>query len=208
MATQTWVQINMYRNNGGRFEYLLLKRIDHDDKFWQVVTEQVPTHGTIPETLRQAALNQVGVRGFKHLSKEMYSYEWYTRGDHGRDIVFAVELDPKTPIKLDSHLYSEYVWLDYKEALLRLKWDGNKQALRRLADHLHKEQLATPATHHEAEGFYEHQKIGEARDAKDKASPVKFRSTSPFTGDIPQRLPDADPRNDQDEDPSTIFLRL
>jgi hypothetical protein len=132
----TVVQINIYREVNDHFEYLLLKRIDHDDKFWQVITEPVASHHTLADTLKQAEETQIGVRGFKHLSHEMYSYEWYARGDRGRDIVFAAELDPSTAIYPDHSRYSEYAWLPFEEAVARLKWNGNKEALRRLNDHL------------------------------------------------------------------------
>ena len=75
---QTVVQLNVYRQKDGHFEYLLLKRIDTDSKFWQVVTEPVPHSSTLGDALRQAASEQIGLRGFKHLSHETYSYEWYT----------------------------------------------------------------------------------------------------------------------------------
>jgi len=133
---QTVVQLNIYRQKGGRFEYLLLKRIDTDSKFWQVITEPVHHASTLGDTLRHAASEQVGLRGFKHLSHETYSYEWYTHGERGRDIVFAAEISPEATITLDQHRYNAFEWLPIDEAARRLKWDGNRAALKKLDDHL------------------------------------------------------------------------
>lgn len=135
-AMQTVVQINVYREKGGQFEFLLLKRIDHDDKFWQPVTEPVLASSTLADTLRQAASEQIGVHGFKHLSHEMHSYEWYAHGERGRDIVFAAELSLTAAITPDSSRFSTYQWFNAEQAILHLKWNGNKDAIRNLNKHL------------------------------------------------------------------------
>lgn len=135
-SLQTVVQITVYRENLGRFEYLVLKRIDEDNKFWQVVTEPVASSSTIADTVRSAASEQIGVRGFKNLNSEMHSYEWFAGGERGRDIVFAAELDPRAAISIDTARFSEYAWLPAEEAAARLKWNGNKQALLELDRHL------------------------------------------------------------------------
>jgi hypothetical protein len=141
---QTVVQITVYREIGDHFEYLLLKRIDEDDFFWQVVTEPVASSSTIAETVRNAASEQIGIRGFKHLSNEMHSYEWYTSGERGRDIVFAAELDATTHINPDTSRFSEYAWLPANEAIQKLKWNGNKTAVRELDRNLVADRRAHP----------------------------------------------------------------
>ncbi len=135
-SMQTVVQINVYRERGGQFEFLLLKRIDHDDKFWQPVTEPVSISSTIADTLRQAASEQLGVRGFKHLSHEMHSYEWYAHGERGRDIVFAAELSPTATISVDTSRFNTFQWFTAEQAVQSLKWNGNKDAIRNLNQHL------------------------------------------------------------------------
>lgn len=205
---QTVVQLTIYRDAYGHYEYLLLKRIDQDDAFWQVVTEPVPNHDTIAQTLKQAVLEQTGIRGFKHLNKETYSYEWYAGKQRGRDIVFAAEVSPQTVVELDKHRYSQYAWLPAEEAIQKLKWSGNKQALRQLEKQLHAQRLDAPASI--TQGFYGNgssRVAGPIAPSSSQAaqtprpgplSPAVAGTTvqsftdshSPFTGNVPKRLPD------------------
>ena len=133
---QAVIQLNVYRQVGDHFEYLLLKRIDVDSKFWQVVTEPLHSSSTIGDTLRQAASEQIGLRGFKHLSHETYSYEWYTHGERGRDIVFAAEVSLAAVITPDRNRFDDFAWMTLQDAVHHLKWDGNRTALKKLDAHL------------------------------------------------------------------------
>lgn len=140
----THIQINFYRRIYDRFEYLILKRIDQQKDFWQGVTQAVSNLDDIGNIVKQAAAEQVGVRSFVRLSEEMYTYEWYTHGQRGRDIVFAAELAPQTAIIIDKTRYSDYQWLPLEPALQHLKWLGAKDALRDLHAFLEKKRLSNP----------------------------------------------------------------
>jgi hypothetical protein len=140
---QTIVQINIYRYLNGRFEYLLLKRADNNkDEMptWQPVSKAVANGRTVDDTLKEAVIGQTGITGFKGLDAEIYSYEWYSHGERGRDMVFAGEVSPDTPVLPDLTLYSSFGWFLAPEARLKLKWDGNKQAIRELNARLEERQ--------------------------------------------------------------------
>jgi hypothetical protein len=184
---QTVVQLNVYRYVGGQFEYLLLKRIDTDSKFWQVVTEPVHSSATIGDTLRQAASEQIGLKGFKSLSDVTYSYEWYTHGDRGRDIVFAAEVSPEAVITLDQHRFNDYAWLPISEAVQHLKWDGNRTALKQLDDRLSKESRASTYT-------ATHTQTPRSEPPLDQPQgnnqPPDDANSGPYGSNVPKRLPD------------------
>lgn len=144
VETQTIVQVNIYRMHYDTPEFLLLKRIDDDDRSWQPVSHHVVTGDDIADAVKQALKLQAGLDGFKKLSSEMYTYEWYAHGQQGRDVVFAAEVAMETPIAIDSSRFSQSVWLPYSQAIEKLKWQGNKEALRRLRDHIIAERLAHP----------------------------------------------------------------
>ena len=181
-ALQTVVQLNIYRDMDGRFEYLLLRRIDHEAQFWQVVTEPVASGSTIADALREAVAEQVGVRGFRHLSHETYSYEWYAGDERGRDIVFAAEVSPQAVIRLDEGRYNAYAWLPAAEAVQRLKWNGNKQALRQLDEHLRSKRLADVAIQAVV--------ASPAAASSPSAGPDNDAARGPYGGNVPKRLPD------------------
>jgi hypothetical protein len=136
---QTIAQCNVYRYTEGQYQFLLLKRIDERKHFWQPVTEAQAGSEDIGITLKRGLHAQIGVDHVKHLSQETYSYEWYTGGQRGRDIVFAIEIHSKTEVVLDKTRYLEYQWLSYDDALDMVKWSGNKESLRRLMKRLESE---------------------------------------------------------------------
>lgn len=194
---QTHIQINFYRMNYGNFEYLILKRIDREKDFWQAVTEQVKEGGDIAETVKQAAAGQVGIRNFKRLSEEMYSYEWYTHGQRGRDIVFAAEVTPETAIDLDTTRYSDFQWLPYEQAIQHIKWSGAKDALQELHDFLEAKKLSNPEYWPAREtGLF-------SRDEKMNVGQTAVEhSSNPYGSNVPKRLPDQpiqNPKNKDDE---------
>lgn len=182
---QTHIQINFYRMNYGQFEYLILKRVDHEKDFWQAVTEQVKEGGDIAETVKRAAAEQVGIRNFKRLSEEMYSYEWYTHGQRGRDIVFAAEVTPETTIDLDTSRYSDFQWLPYEQAVQHIKWSGAKDALQGLHTFLEDKKLNNPEYWPVREtGLF-------SRETKmDVGQTAVEHSGNPYSPNVPKRLPD------------------
>jgi hypothetical protein len=185
---QTHIQINFYRMNQGNFEYLILKRVDHEEDFWQGVTEQVKEGGDIAETVKRAAAEQVGIRNFKRLSEEMYSYEWYTHGQRGRDIVFAAEVIPETVIDLNTARYSDFQWLPYEQAVQHIKWSGAKDALQELHTFLEAKRLSNPEywappETSQAGSFSPDEKMDVGQTAME-------HSGSPYGSNVPKRLPD------------------
>ena|GEM_PF-1474058 len=193
----THLQINFYRLNYGRFEYLLLKRIDDtDDDFWQAVTAQLMPGSDIGTAVKRATVEQTGVTHIKRLSEEMYSYEWYTpSGKHGRDLVFAAELDQQTTVQIDQSMYSTYQWLPFDQALLLLKWRGAKDALKDLHAFLEAKKLSNPEYWQAPEtGLY-----GQASDLNQPTPQVKPGEApqpadnsghNPYGSNVPKRLPD------------------
>lgn len=143
---KTLVQVNIYRWRDGQLEFLLLKRIQEEDGFWQPVTGHMEAGETVADTLKREVIEETGIHKFKDLTDQLYSYEWYSddqdeaRGVKGRDIVFGAEVRPETEVTLNPKEHDEYEWLPYDEALRRLKWQGNKESLRRLYERLQQQQ--------------------------------------------------------------------
>jgi hypothetical protein len=181
----TYIQINFYRMMYGRFEYLVLKPIGEDKDLWQAVTQQVSATSDIANTVKQAAIEQVGVRSFVRLSEEMYTYEWYTHGQRGRDIVFAAELDPRAVITIDTSRYSQFQWLPFEAALLSLKWLGAKDGLRDLNRFLESKKLSNPE-------YWPNQESGlfSSGHTFDVGQAVLEHTSNPYGDNVSKRLPD------------------
>lgn len=142
---KTIVQINVYRVQVDNPEFLLFRRTNKGDSFWQPISEEVRDSETVADTLKRALDTQASIGitdlGFMHLSSEMYTYEWYAHGQQGRDIVFAAEVEATVEIVAKAGIaskdeVSQFAWLSYDDAIQNLKWNGNKEALRRLRNHV------------------------------------------------------------------------
>jgi hypothetical protein len=130
-------QLTIFRNRGGKIEYLFLKRQNDDGAdelhLWQPVSQAIDSDNQVnDDLLREAAAEQAGIKDFKYLSEELSEYEWYADDQNGRDVVFAAEVGDETAIFPDLHRYSEFEWLPFSMALSRLRWSGGKTSLRRL----------------------------------------------------------------------------
>jgi len=143
---KTLVQVNIYRWRDGQLEFLLLKRADSKDTYWQPVTGHMEPSGNVGDTLKREVIEETGIRKFKDLTEQLYTYEWYSddQREKGNDLVFGAEVRPDTEVKLDPKKHDAFEWLPYEEALRRLKWDGNKESLRRLYERLQGQQTAGP----------------------------------------------------------------
>jgi len=132
-------QCNVYRYIEDHYEFLLLKRIDDRKHFWQPITETAAAGENIGAALKRGLLEQAGIEHVKKLSEETYTYEWYTSGERGRDIVFAVEVHSRTAVNIDKHRYLDFAWMRFEDAVESVKWSGVQEALRRLQKRLETE---------------------------------------------------------------------
>lgn len=213
---QLGVQLNVYRQAAdGRYEYLLLNRTDQGQAIWQFITQRVTQSDTLIDSLRQAAIEQAGLHGFKQLSQQTYSYEWYAGNQRGRNIVFAAEVSPGAAITISDPRFSTYAWLPYADAVQRVEWNGSKQALEQLDRQLQATYMQGPADN--AASLVTHSPNGrtvappavpEAGQQPDgstmAASPAPAASNdgrsahNPYGDNVPKRLPDV-PEDGLDE---------
>lgn len=213
---QLGVQLNVYRQAAnGQYEYLLLNRTDQGQAIWQFITQRVTQSDTLIDSLRQAAIEQAGLHGFKQLSQQTYSYEWYAGNQRGRNIVFAAEVSSGTAITISDPRFSTYAWLPYADAVQRVEWNGSKQALEQLDRQLQATYVQGPAD--SAASLVTHSPNGrtvtppaapEAGQQPDgnnmAASPAPATSNdgrsahNPYGDNVPKRLPDV-PEDGLDE---------
>lgn len=95
------------------------------------------------ETHRQAALREIreetGLRKLRLVrqirGKIIYNYPKVYSAEHGyantAQTAFLVE-SPSGKVRIERHSFDKFAWLDAKTALLRLKWDNQRNLLRRI----------------------------------------------------------------------------
>ncbi|EQD26962.1 NUDIX hydrolase, core domain protein [mine drainage metagenome] len=113
---------------------LLLKRTEARGGFWQPVSGRwEPRDGDLGATVRREVQEETGFRPLHHLTDLQWSFAFPGRdGRTWRVHAFAAELRGRAaPVLSDEH--TAFQWLPLGQALTRLAWEDNREALRRLA---------------------------------------------------------------------------
>ena len=125
------VEAIIFRRNGSRIEYLLLKRLPERNGFWQPVTGGMEEGETRDEALRREVMEETGVRNMVAVIEGLYYFE-FSDPNLNQEYVCGVEVPSSEEIVLDPKEHSEYRWCSFQEALQLLHWKENKEALRKL----------------------------------------------------------------------------
>lgn len=134
----THVDSYVYRWEGGKLKYLLLKRNERTvyGHLWQGVAGKIAGKETAVETVirelkEETGLNPSRIFVVDHVSSFYQSY----RDQVHLVPVFGVEVDSKQVRLSEEH--SEFQWVDFDEALSRLSWNEQKRSLTTLNNMLH-----------------------------------------------------------------------
>jgi 8-oxo-dGTP pyrophosphatase MutT (NUDIX family) len=125
------VEAIIFRKNGNKIEYLLLKRTPERNGFWQPVTGGLEEGETRTEALRREIHEETGVKNFIRIIDSFYYFE-FSDPYPNQEYVYGVEIPPSEDVVLDGEEHSEHRWCSLQEALQLLNWKENKEALRRL----------------------------------------------------------------------------
>jgi dATP pyrophosphohydrolase len=125
------VEAMIFRRNGNKIEYLLLKRRPERNGFWQPVTGGLEEGETREEALRREVMEETGVKSMAAVIEGLYYFE-FSDPNLNREYVYGVEVSPLEEVVLDREEHREYRWCSFQEALRLLHWKENKEALRRL----------------------------------------------------------------------------
>lgn len=125
------VEAVIFRKNGNRIEYLLLKRVPERNGFWQPVTGGMEEGETREETLRREVIEETGVKNILAVIGSLYYFE-FSDPNLNQEYVYGVEVSSSEEIVLDRKEHNEYRWCSFQEALQLLNWKENKEALKRL----------------------------------------------------------------------------
>jgi len=126
------VEAIIFRRNGNKVQYLLLKRLPERNGFWQPVTGGVEEGETRNEALRREIKEETGIKNIVEVLEDLHIFE-FSDPNPNQEYVYGVEVSPSEEITLDQKEHSEYKWCSFQEALKLLHWKENKEALRKLS---------------------------------------------------------------------------
>jgi 8-oxo-dGTP pyrophosphatase MutT (NUDIX family) len=125
------VEAIIFRRNGNRVEYLLLKRLPERNGFWQPITGGVEEGETQKEALCREIREETGIKNIVTILENLYYFE-FSDPNPNQEYVYGVEASSSEEIMLDPKEHSEFRWCNFQEALQLLNWKENKEALRKL----------------------------------------------------------------------------
>ena len=117
-------------------EFLLLKRISERGSFWQPVSGGLESESLLEGALRELE-EETAITRSSILTIHEDFHTFVMRSDTGEttEHVFAFEVDPDVKVSIERNIYpehDEFRWVSFEEALILLKWENNKDALRKL----------------------------------------------------------------------------
>ena len=131
------IQAILFRKLNRETQYLLLKRASSTGGFWQSVTGGIEEGETKIQALKREVSEETGIKNVAIIIKDVHYcefWDYFKREARQRLIkehVFGVEIHSNEKITI-SQEHTEYKWCSFKEALKLLKWEENKEALKRL----------------------------------------------------------------------------
>lgn len=128
------VEVIIFRVMNDSYEYLLLKRIAAKGGFWQPVTGGLEEGEELRDAVIREVKEETGIIQFKRIINNVYQFNF---GDdiERKEYVFGLEVSSDELVALDKNVYVEHdeiKWCSFDEAMLLLKWSGNKEGLRKL----------------------------------------------------------------------------
>ncbi|MEK7655200.1 MAG: NUDIX domain-containing protein [Patescibacteria group bacterium] len=134
MKTNNQVEAIVFRrSSSGDVQFLMLKRNEKKGGFWQPVTGNVKVEETFEEAAIREVQEELGITESPRIVDTGYSFDFFDDGRDQHEHVFGIEISPETSITLSDE-HTEFAWASEDECLTAyLKYQGNKEGLRRLA---------------------------------------------------------------------------
>ena len=117
---------------------MILKRIPEHGGFWQPITATVEPDEKLIDAVYREVREEAGImrRDIISIIGDVHYFEFPWDEEHiVQEQVFGVEVKLDVKVSVDNNVYEEheeYRWVKFDEALKLIKWDSNKDALRKL----------------------------------------------------------------------------
>jgi len=142
----TQLECIVFRKKKGSYEFLFLKRIPTKGSFWQPVCGGMEKDD---KSLLDAAFRElkeeanIAQNDILNIFPNVYSFEINKHYLTGKAIppikehVFGFEISPDFVVRIDRNIYPEHEeikWAPFENALNLLKWEDNKEGLRKMQE--------------------------------------------------------------------------
>src|SRR5512136_387235 len=94
------VEAIIFRRNGNRVEYLLLKRLPERNGFWQPITGGVEEGETQKEALCREIGEETGIKSMVTILENLYYFE-FSDPNPNQEYVYGIEVSSSEEIMLD-----------------------------------------------------------------------------------------------------------
>ena len=124
------VDCYVYRQTDKGLKFLILKRNEKKlyEHLWQGVAGKIEKDEEAWQTAIRELKEETGLDPVKMFVADHVSQFYEKHGDRVNLVpVFGIEVDSKNVILSDEHI--EYKWVDFKEALDTLVWNGQKKGI-------------------------------------------------------------------------------
>jgi dATP pyrophosphohydrolase len=114
-------------------KYLTLQRNERKGGFWQTITGGIHISGSLHDNVLREIEEELNLTSTQKQKLIKTGYSFYYVGGEGYELneyVFGYELDSDQIVLSDEHV--DFAFLDLNEAVERVKWDGNKEAIRQV----------------------------------------------------------------------------
>ena len=134
----------MFRNTAKGCEFLLLKRTAERGGFWQPVTGGVEdTDEGLSAACFRELEEEAGIKkeDICRVIENVHEFDFDSRNfkmgavTRLHEHVFGFEVEPGQAVTLHGNVYpehDEFRWAPFEEALRLLKWESNREALKKL----------------------------------------------------------------------------
>jgi dATP pyrophosphohydrolase len=135
-----WLKIQciVFRKVKSGYDFLVLKRLPEHGGFWQPITANVEPDEPIIDTVYRELKEETSItkKDIIRVIGDIHYFEFPWDKEHiAKEHVFGVEVRPDTKVNIKTNVYDEhddFKWASFDEALNLIKWDSNKDALRKL----------------------------------------------------------------------------
>jgi 8-oxo-dGTP pyrophosphatase MutT (NUDIX family) len=131
------IQSIVYRERKQDFEFLLLKRSADRGNFWNVVNGTLEFEESIKMCRDRELFEEAGIENVLSWSDEINRFNFAYKGESIMVIAYSAEVAANQRVIINDE-HAEYRWVCFEDALNMLKFDDDKNGLRKLYDKINK----------------------------------------------------------------------